>query len=226
MRCDDQYYSLHIFMFLWDFYFEFAMRAAGCKALNTLRPSCRRSLTFTSMIDISRSAWVWSKCRPPHEKPETIGLMLKNFHISSSYLLSWKYYGLDLTFVVHCMMCGMHKNVPHVYFVISCSQMLRNKQTEWTSERYRRKKTHATQQQQRQANTTLKTPGSQMHSVKPRVDSVVSCFAFIPLLQNMSYNINADHCWELIFLPVRYFRGHVFKCLGHSCWHCDMCNRN
>lgn len=95
---------------------------------------------------------------------------------SPCYLLSWKYYGLDLTVVVHCMMCGMHKNVPHVHFVISCGQMLRNKQSN-------ERRTTTTTTRKKEMNVMLANAFGQ-------TANRLCCFAFILLLQNMSHNIN------------------------------------
>lgn len=123
-------------LFLQDFYFE-SQWATGSKALNT-SANCHRSLSVRWLISVRR--FVCTE-RPIGATRNAASARCKLSH-RQCYLLSWKYCGLDLTFVVHCMMCGMHKNVPHVYFVISCSQTLRNKQTnERTNEQKERKQT-------------------------------------------------------------------------------------
>lgn len=73
-----------------------------------------------------------------------------------------KCYTLNLTFVVHCMMCGMHKNVPHVHFV--CRAKMRRKKKKYIYEHW----THSWMKRKKKPPPPPWTPAAhtQMHSDK------------------------------------------------------------
>lgn len=62
--------------------------------------------------------------QPTNQPDRPNHVRCKNFQIAMLPAIS-KCCGLNLTFVVHCMICGMHKNVPHVHFV--CRAKMRRK---------------------------------------------------------------------------------------------------